>query len=328
MSARSGKDYGSSGPTVLVVVLAAIAITLGCDGDSTAPPFVAPIELTAANLRALDRGHYEAWLTFSVPETPDPTDRAFVSMGQFDVGPLGALLDLDGGLIREWRTPPGRSLSEAIEAWISIEPEGDDDAIPAGLVLGGEFAGTPNRASALLSVAYGPVFGIATQLNDVYWAGLDGRYTLETPSDTASDNEGRGIYWRNGDAPGLELPRIEGASVIYEGWIEDESAGRFYSTGRFRDPDSADFDGSGLGPAAVAPSFPGQEFVADPILDLDSGGFRALVSLEPADDNDPGSPTQLILFDDSIDGGAATGEPLAMRNRQSSLPFATIVVRS
>jgi hypothetical protein len=313
---------------VLGTALGALAIALGCNGDSTAPPFVAPIELSASNLRTLDRGHYEAWLTYAVPETSDPTDRAFVSIGKFDVGPFGALLDLDGALIREWRTPAGRPLSEAIEAWISIEPEGDDDALPAGLVLGGEFAGTPNRASALLSVAYGPVFETGTQLNDVYWASLDASYTLETPSDTVSDDENRGIYWRDGDSPGLELPRIESASVVYEGWIEDESAGRFYSTGRFRDPDSADFDGSGLGSTAGAPMFPGQEFVANPILDLDSGAFRALVTLEPANDNDPDAPTQLILFDDSIDGGAPTGEPVAMRNRQSALPFAIAVVRS
>jgi hypothetical protein len=251
----------------------------------------------------------------------------FVSIGKFDVGPFGALVALDGALIREWQLPSGRSLSEAVEAWISIEPEGDDDALPAGLVLGGEFAGTPNLASALLSVAYGPVFEIGTQLNDIYWASLEARYTLETPSDTASDNESRGIYWRNGDAPGLELPRIESASVVYEGWIEDENDGRFYSTGRFRDPDSADFDGSGLASTAGAPMFPGQEFVADPILDLDSGAFRALVSLEPANDNDPGAPTQLILFDDSIDSGAPTGQPIAARNRRSLLPFATAVVR-
>ena len=59
-----------------------------------------------------------------------------------------------------------------------------------------------------------------------------------------------------------------------------------------------------------------------------AGGFRALVSLEPVVDNDAAAPSPFILFDDSIEGGAPTGEPRAMRNRQSSLPFATVVVRS
>jgi len=113
----------------------------------------------------------------------------------------------------------------------------------------------------------------------------------------------------NVNAAGLTgLPAL-GAGWTYEGWVVDTSGGAPmpYSTGTFAMADG--FDSDMAGPMGGGPAFPGQDFVAyqgGPVLDLASGDFAAVISIEPVPDNSP-MPFQLKPLAGMIAQGAGDG---------------------
>jgi hypothetical protein len=192
--------------------------------------------------------------------------------------------------------------------------------------MAGAFTGSPSRATATLTTGYSSIFD---RQNDVPLASLTVGYELETPADADTANEANGIYLSGaGTNPILlMLPPLDGASIVYEGWVENTIGAALYSTGRFTRLDTLDSDGAGYGGAGGTVTLhPGQEFVTGPTLTLNGGGFRVLVSLEPTDDNDPDAPTSFVLLADSIPTGHPVGTPVPVANVTAGLPTATFVI--
>ncbi|MEZ4386368.1 MAG: hypothetical protein R3D98_02075 [Candidatus Krumholzibacteriia bacterium] len=193
---------------------------------------------------------------------------------------------------------PAEDISGATDIKISIEPADDGDPSPSGLIILGGAVDGDNA-------------DLATGLEAV--AAVGGCYILATPSDNGMNdmNDNQGIWWLQmpGPVAGLtDLPAL-GAGWTYEGWVVDLSSGSPvpYSTGTFAMADG--FDSDMAGPMGGGPAFPGQDFVAyqgGPVLDLASGDFAAVISIEPVPDNSP-MPFQLKPLAGMIAQGATGG---------------------
>jgi hypothetical protein len=268
--------------TVLAAALAALALPALAQGPD--------LVLEFTNLEPLDASMevYEGWAIVA---------GAPVSTGVFNVNAAGLPIDPMSGQVIDMFSPAA-DITGATDIKISIEPADDADPAPSGLIiLGGLLDGT----SADLT----------TGLESVADAG--GCFILATPSDNAMDdmNDNQGIWWLQmpGPVAGLTgLPAL-GAGWTYEGWVVDTSGGAPmpYSTGTFAMADG--FDSDMAGPMGGGPAFPGQDFVAyqgGPVLDLASGDFAAVISIEPVPDNSP-MPFQLKPLAGMIAQGAGDG---------------------
>jgi hypothetical protein len=319
------------GLSILAIAAAAAA---GCGDDDVTPPRATGFEVSATNLPALPagKGHYEAWLAYPLPDEGKANgagakalhgDLELISIGKFRVGASGALLELDG-TPAQWALALDRGLNPD-QAWISIEPEGDTDTIPQGLVLAGFVTGSPTRGVATLTHGFRAVYDLED--DDANLAAFMGHYVLETPSDTVSTNEANGLYFRDGAEHGLELPDLDGEKVVYEGWVANLAGDSLRSTGRFTTVHGFDSDTTGFGGGGLPPdSLPGQEFVTGTPLVLNDGNRRVLVSMEPAVDNDASAPSPFVLLRATIAAGQTTGVAAPMQNVTASLPTATIVI--
>ena len=259
------------------------ALLLGLAGlgsDAMAQSDDNHVILEFTNLAILDEdveGHYEGWAI---------VDGMPISTGNFNVNELGQPVTLGTGeVIAEFDA--GQDISTASDIKISIEPPLDGDPAPSGLIiLGGAAVDMEAALSTGLEAA----------------AMTTGSYILATPSDNdendMNDNEGIWFLATPGPVPGFtDLPDI-GPNWVYEGWCVDLSGGNPvpYSTGTFSMAEGVDSDEAG--PMGGGPPFPGQDFVAfqgGPVLDLASGDFAAVISIEPVPDNGDG-PFQLKPF--------------------------------
>ena len=217
-------------------------------------------------------GMYEGWAVIGgVP----------YSTGVFNVDAMGNTVDPGtGDPIDVFHT--GLDLGGATDIKITLEPSGDSDPAPSGLV-----------------VLEGGVMGDEAQLvpaipgYDTLSAAM-GSYILASPSDNSvdatNDNQGMWFLCMPGPVAGLTgLPDL-GPKWTYEGWVVDVSGASPvpYSTGRFDDPMAADADAAGC--MGGSPPFPGEDFTAfhcGPVLNLDSGDFAVVLTIEPVPDNSP-----------------------------------------
>jgi hypothetical protein len=249
------------------------------------------LSLHFADLAPLDEGSeglYEGWAI---------VDGMPVSTGVFNVNADGEPVAPGGGAVIE-EFPVTEDVATATEIKISIEPADDGDPAPSGLIILG-------------GALQDDMAELQTGLEGV--AAASGCYILATPSDDHVDdtNGHQGIWWLTmpGPEPGLmDLPDL-GSAWTYEGWVVDTSGGMPtpYSTGTFASGDMADSDEAG--PMGGGPPVPGQDFVAyqgGPVLDLASGDFAAVISIEPVPDNSP-APFQLKPLAGMIGEGAADG---------------------
>ena len=233
-------------------------------------------------------GLYEGWAIVG---------GAPISTGVFNVNDMGQPVYPGGGSVIE-EFIPASNITGATDIKISIEPADDMDPGPSGLIILG----------GMLS---GDVASLATGLEGVSAAA--GCYILATPSDNDSNdmNDNEGIWWLQmpGPVAGLtDLPDI-GPNWTYEGWVVDVSGGMPmpYTSGTFATGDG--FDSDAAGPMGGGPPFPGQDYVAfqgGPVLDLASGDFAAVISIEPVPDNGPG-PFQLKPLAGMIAQGSTGG---------------------
>jgi hypothetical protein len=262
------KRYG-----IGILFTLASAALLAAPGQVRAQSGPENLVLSFTNLAPLDEGadgHYEGWAIIGgMP----------FSTGKFNVNASGQPVELGGGpVIVEFDA--GMDITSATAIKITIEPPGDMDAIPSGLVI---LSGDVMGMMAPLKTAVPNL--------DVLETMTAGAFFLATPSDNPGvpDNNDYGIWWLTmpGPAPGLtDLPDI-GPNWTYEGWVVDVSGSPIpYSTGTFAVAD--DFDSDMAGPMGGGPPFPGQDFVAfqgGPVLDLDTGDFAAVITIEPVPDN-------------------------------------------
>lgn len=121
------------------------------------------VEVRDLQPRATGEGHFEAWLGFANPFLSKSVhstsaDSSLVSLGKFTVDAAHRLFGLDGEPFIP-RLLKGRNLQYAVDAFISIEPQGDVDESADSLIIGGEFTGSVHVGIAKLSSSYREIEG-------------------------------------------------------------------------------------------------------------------------------------------------------------------------
>ncbi len=254
--------------------LRTLILTVAIISLMAVPAMAAELALSFDNLTPLDEateGIYEGWAIIGGQP---------VSTGVFNVDASGNPVMPGGGGPASFMVGDDIGLASAIK--ISIEPVGDIDPAPSGLIV---LTGDVEGEITALSVA---VPGLDMLLTS------GGSYILASPSDNEMDttNDDQGIWFLTVPGPmaGFTgLPDL-GPNWIYEGWVVDVSGGSPmpYTTGTFTTAEGFDSDEAGCN--AGGPPFPGQDYVAfqcGPVLDLDSGDFAAVLTVEPVPDNSP-----------------------------------------
>lgn len=241
----------------LLIISAAL---LGACSNDTSP---ATLGLGFSGLPQLGADYvYEGWLI---------VDGAPITAGRFTV-------DVDGNPSIDEFEIDGAMAEIATTYVLTIEPAVGDDPAPSAVHI---LAGDISNGVASLDVAHPAAIGTD-------FADATGEFILETPTTMSiADDYANGLWFlipgADGMSPGLNLPELP-EGWIYEGWIA--SADGPVSTGTFRAADVADSDGAGpdAGPDG-APPFPGQDFI-DPARVL-TGGYAAVISVEPVPDDSP-----------------------------------------
>ncbi|MEQ8453101.1 MAG: anti-sigma factor [Sandaracinaceae bacterium] len=278
-------------------LLAALALITSACSDETG---TTTMSLGFSGLPQLGDGYeYESWLI---------VDGAPVSAGRFtvdaDANPIPAAFEIDA------------MVADTAAAYVlTIEPiEGDDPAPSAVHILAGDLADGVASLSTAHAAAIGTDFADAT-----------GVYILETPtSGDVADDYAQGIWWlvpgADGMAPGLSLPALP-EGWVYEGWVA--GADGPVSTGTFGAVDAADADGAGetAGPDG-SPPFPGQDFI-DPAIVL-TGGYAAVISVEPVPDDSPMPFVIKPLVDMTIDDVMAPDTQEMANAAASNLPSGSV----
>jgi len=153
------------------------------------------VTLELSGLDALTQGHYEGWAIVGDEK---------VSTGKFNIGDsLSFTID--------------RDLKAASAIVVTIEPDGDTDDVPSGIVV---LVGDLVDNNADLSFP-------------VDLSGISGRYILATPTNGDETNELSGIWFLQLPPPptaGLVLPELP-TGWKYEGWAVNQ--GTPLTTGRF-----------------------------------------------------------------------------------------------
>jgi hypothetical protein len=328
---------------------AALSLFLACK-ENPAGPENFTVTLSALNLQQLppSQGHYELWISFAENAAnralakPNHGDKAFVSFGKFNLSPNNAqLVGLDG---RAMAFAPAQKINIdlAVDALVTLEAEGDHDDEPASRLLGGEFTGSDESATAFLTTSAEDAF-------DYDYRNAAAAYVLTTPTTNDSADFKHGIWWiTRGSTISAGLDKLlalaDTSGWRYEGWVLDRQNGVAYSTGKFLSATSADSDLAGATAGADGPdqnndgrgdgfAFPGQDFIRSQgsipaLLQLDNGNFEARITLEPDPDN-ASAPFYLALFTDDFIGPnlPLAHAPQTMNNRAAALPSATVNIK-
>ena len=294
--------------SLLVLLLLA---PLGACNDAVSPS-TARLTLSFSKLEPLANGfHYEGWAV--LPTGP-------VSTGKFNVNSSGAITTLAGALIANGEFTPKTNIIGATAIVITIEPAGDNDAIPANSkLLGGAVA----SGSATLAVS-------APQALGSTFASAAGKYTLATPTDGMNNNELSGLWFLElvGGAPvvSLVLPTLP-VGWIYEGWAV--ISGKPVTTGTFSSASGADASKPYSGPQG-APPFPGEDFLLNAPTGLtfptNLSGGTAVVTVEPVPDDSP-LPFTLKPLLGAIPANALDHIAYAMGLNLTSFPAGSAVIR-
>ena len=270
------------------------------------------LTLKLTGVEALQNGfHFEGWVIID----GDP-----ISTGKFNLNSEGALVTLSGSVIADGKFVVDADLESATAFIISIEPSGDEDAVPAKTHhLSGDIA----NKSSTLSFAHGSSLG-----ND--FTSAAGGYILATPSDDDNTNETSGIWFLDlsggaGPVAALTLPTLpEGWN--YEGWAV--SGGTPISTGTFTSASGSD-DFSGFSGTNNTPPFPGEDFLLNAptglTFPLDLSGGMAVISIEPNPD-DSSDPYTLKPLVGDIPASAQQRTLYSLNNNASTFSSGSITI--
>jgi hypothetical protein len=259
------------------------------------------LSLTFTNLADPGVDHYEGW--FIVDGSP-------VSTGKFKIDETGQIKDLTGGEISSF-TVQAVDKDLITKFVLSLEPNGDTDTIPASIKpLAGDFSGDEAALTANLGVTLGSV---------------SGKYILATPTNGADTNETSGIWFLDPSGPsiGLVIPDLTSTDWVYEGWVVID--GKPVTTGKFNKTNEFDiFDGySGT---QGGPPFPGEDFLENAPTGLtfptDISGTKAVISIEPRNDNSP-DPFQFKPLIGDIPTNAVDHTAYLLTDMSSSLATGT-----
>ncbi len=161
----------------MTALMVLVVIAFGACDDDPASAEPEMLVLSFTGLEPLTNGfHYEGWAII---------DEAPVTTGKFNVDSSGGLVDTNGAAIAGGVFDTGLDLSGAAAIVITIEPDGDVDAVPASTHI---VAGAVTGGSADLSVGDGSALG-----DD--FMGASGSYILATPTNGDATNENSGIWF-------------------------------------------------------------------------------------------------------------------------------------
>jgi hypothetical protein len=262
------------------------------------------LDLSFENLAPLASGHYEGWLI---------VDGSPVSTGKFNIDSEGNLLDhMTGEMLIMPFMVNDIDISQVTMFVLTIEDEGDDDAIPGDIKpLAGAVDGT----------------GMAGEISPnigVDLTGIGGEYILATPTNGADTNELSGIWYLNRSTgtpvAGLNLPDLTGTDWQYEGWVVID--GTSVTSGKF-DMASGEDAFDGYSDVGMYPPFPGEDLLinapAGVTFPTDLSGQKAVISIEPRMDNDP-APFQFKPLAADIPSDAVDHMEYMLDDMSSSLP--------
>lgn len=330
-------------PVVTVMVLAS------CHQTNEVVDRQSPrISLSVTNLQPLGpaEGHYALWATFlrfnkaGGGDSPQHTS-GFRKLGEFNLKSGDqTLYDISGTPVR-FKIPDDENAQLLDDAVITVDTGsvGANDSLSGSIIIGGKFSGDAVTAHADLEVSYADAFGVD-------FSGVTGKCTIMAPTSPADSNAGIWFVDRQDSiVAGLRNLPVLPDGWTYEGWVgspavevHEQKVGAFYryfSTGKFLRPDSADVDGAGPGKGSGAGlNFPGQDFInaypGGPPGTLDLRYFVFMISVEPEPDNSPSPFALPILFAQPTSTPFLQGVPISMTNvAASSLPRARLtIVRS
>ena len=245
------------------------------------------VTLAFTRLEPMQNGfHYEAWAVFHTK---------VMSLGKFNVGPAGEMVDLQGRAVPGGRFALAADTSSATDVLITIEPPDDADGVPSDTRY---LAGVIEEGVAELSVGHPLALGDSFRRAKAY-------YILSSPSSYDEGEEWQsGIWWLDltGDSslegdPGFHLPELP-PGWVYEGWVEIQ--GRPFTTGRFYHVYGHDFDSPYNGPRPV-PAIPGEDYIRNPPkgydFPTDIRGEPLFVTIEPYPDDSRDPFTLMPLWD-------------------------------
>lgn len=252
------------------------------------------LSFTIAGLEHMEGQHYEGWVIYS--DGP-------VSTGRFNIIDDATVAEVNRfGFITDILGQTGKystdlTRDEQPSAFVlTIEPDGDEDLGPSKVhYLGGDFLDDTTIATVDHTAAI-----------DASFADVAGQYILATPTNNhQTDNQGIWYLDPATASPSLKLPELADG-FAYEGWVVNTETDEVISTGIFRDPTGADSDGAGVtaGPLTF-PLFPGQDFITRAHI-LNSGVYKAVISVEPYPDYDPAPFTLKVLATDIPQAAAVT----------------------
>src|SRR4030095_13001541 len=247
----------------IILINSLISVVLGfllfsCDDAGQNPVFVQKGKVTFSvnNLRPLDQqvdGLYTLWLAID-----SSGNRVWYSLGQFNIGGSGEIVDANGNPMVFTFNGDTNSLVNATKATISVGGLPDKSVLIAASLAQYTDSVTGNLWIQD-DLALGSSFGAAIL------GGNYGKYPLQTPTDNnASCLKGLWLSDVNGNDVWPNVPDLPaGKGWILEGWINDESTNSFYSIGRFFSFRNADNDGAGpcKGPNGNGFNKPGQDWV-------------------------------------------------------------------
>ncbi len=281
------RHVGSNG--LGIVDLPDIQHELNLTSFTVQEPSVGEGEVTLAftRLEPMQNGfHYEAWAVFKT---------RVMSLGKFNVGLAGELVDLQGDAIPGGRFALAADTRGATDVLVTIEPPGDADGVPSDTRY---LAGSIEEGVAELSVGHPLALGDSFRRAKAY-------YILSSPSSYDEGDEWQsGIWWLDltGDSslegdPGFHLPELP-PGWVYEGWVEIQ--GRPFTTGRFYHVYGHDFDSPHNGPRPV-PAIPGEDYIVNPPkgydFPTDIRGEPLFVTIEPYPDDSRDPFTLMPLWD-------------------------------
>ena len=260
------------------------------------------LTITFSNLADPGEDHYEGWLI---------VDGSPVSTGKFTVNSAGKLVDLDGNEISSF-TVKSVNTDKLSKFVLSLEPKGDTDSVPASInPLAGDFVDGKANLSPNLGVTLSSISGV---------------YILATPTDGADTNENSGIWFLDPSGPsvGLNLPDLTGTDWVYEGWVVID--GVPVTTGKFNSTNQAD-DFNGYSSTQASPPFPGEDFLVNAPSGLtfptDIAGAKAVISIEPRNDNSP-APFQFKPLVGDIPSDAQDHVAYQLTDMSDSLATGTV----
>ena len=280
--------------------LVMIGVALVCSCTETNEIVESPrplVHLSVTNLPRLGEGegHYQLWATFTIfAKSVSPQhDSDFVSLGEFNLAPDGQTLVTPVDQPVRFTIPEGQNAQLLNDCIVTIQSEEGalaktHDEEPGSPIIGGKFRGDAQTAIAELTVSYIDALG-----SD--FTSLTGKYAFLAPTSIPADsNSGVWFVERTPTlAAGLvNLPPLR-QQWTYEGWVVDNldlANPKYYSTGKFLQANTADFDsaGPGRGPGTGL-GFPGQDFITGTPArpNLTQGRYTFRITLEPNPDTSP-----------------------------------------